>query len=668
MPSSAATPFLWTAVLVLVLAACGGTAPPPGPTTVTPGGGVVVVEGDDGSRLELVFPAGAVIEPLAVDVRPLVPAVGARATYEVTPSGVALREPMTLRYVPPIGQALTGASTFTVGDVAEVIPLPSVAINPRLLEGRSSVLGPVGPLVDGAARLQGGGGLLNVADISCRIAVDSLLTRLESARNFSFSFPQPAKELIAQYEATEQLCAEDSDYFASQIGLMQTAACEGLRDAEADAAVAVSDTAQAFRDAVGPLLNWVAMEQLTGAECDFDLNGSLQREFDEFLEAYETKLEQGDLPSTYDDLWNELRDVATVAADAASNGNFEAQEAIEQRLLGPIYGLLRDAAYEHCREDDEQVYLADLLWGGGVKRRPLPTALPAGIARLSVGDVPSWAPFSESDLKTDIQLCASKVTVEVFTPVPEEREDLSETLEGGETPGNHTTTASTRAPATGSLVLDGDIAALQCSASVSEDELVLKLNGVEIERRQRSGAALLGTRVDVELEDALDTANIDATVKGTYTLDIVREGPVCGDEVPFGDSPFTIFSVDLEIDPAPTLSGASANPTGIAADAATAVAFSLDYEDEGENLSTLDLEFRFGARADPSEVNLTTSPDVSGFSSATGTGTVNTTLTIFCSMRGTNPLTVAFKLVDDFDQESDEQTASVTIDYAECSQ
>jgi hypothetical protein len=666
LPSSIRS-LLAAAGVAWLISACGGATTPNGATTVTPAGTTIRVADDDGSVLELIFPPGAVAEPIAVLVERRETPPGARARYEVEPSGISLLAPLQLRYEPPTGQVLGTSSTFSVGDPIDASPLPSTVTAPRLLTATSQVLGPADPEAT-VTRLQAGGGFLNVADIECQIAIDSLLTRLESARNSSFSYPQSAQQLIAQYEATQQLCAADPGTFEAQIAIIQQKACEGYRDAEVNASVLTSDTSQAFKKNVGSLLNWEGVKEAAGADCaggNFDQ--AIGAEFDEFVEAYEQKLDSGTLPTKYDELWNELREATDVAAHAATLGNTDAEQKVEQRVLAKIYDLLRDAAYDHCRDDDEQIYLADLLWSGQVKRKPLPTALAQEVRRLAVGNLPDWANFSAADLAKDIQLCASKVTVEVFTPLPEKRDDLTEELEGSDTPGGHTTKASTRAPATGSIVLDGDIAAFQCSANVSDDKLVVKLKGVEIERKDRSGSALLGSRLDIDLEEALDKAGIDAEKKGTYDLEIIREGAMCGGSEPYGESPFTLFTVSLEIDPAPKLTSVSASPTSIQADVVgSAVSFSLVFEDQGENLEKVKVVFTFGTKKTPSEVDLKSSPDVSGFTVAKGTGTVATGITIYCSEKGTNPLTVGFTLIDDFDQESEEETTDITVTYTEC--
>jgi hypothetical protein len=666
----------WVLVLVTACQTVPGPGCPTGPVTatITPAGGSIRVVGDDGAVLELDFPAGAVAEPLSVTVTPRTAIPGTEASFDLHPAGTMLRQPLVLTFQAPEGVELSGSSTFRFEAHGDRALLPSLRTAPRELRATTRMLGYAESFEDAVQRSQlSDADTLAIAAMECQIALDSLMERLEMARNYSFSYPEPAHQLIQQIEATRLLCEMDPGTFEAQIPIIQQQACEGYRDATATAAALPSDSGDALRANVGRIINWTAVRDLAATDCDGlggDHQEAIENEFDEFIDAFTKRVDEGSLPSTYSGLWNEKRDVENLRAHAEYLGRPEIAQKIDDKVLAEIYDLLRDAAYEHCVDTSQQVYLADLLWNGAVVLHPVATSLTVTgqAARAAVGNLPHYARFSSADLAADIQLCGARVEVEVFTPVPERRDDLTREVRGGDTPGTHQTSAATRAPATGSLVLDGELPAFRCTAPdrLGDDELVVKLDGTVIRRVPRSGNGYLTSRVDIDLEDAISTAGIDATKKASYPLELYREGDACGGAHPFGEPSAKLFTIELEIDPAPQLTGLSAGPTSLVADAATAVTFSLPFQDEGENLTTLRVAWNLVDTAGTYTVDLTTSDQVSGFTAPSGTGTYQATIEVFCSEQGKNPLTLRMTLSDDFEQESEEQSVALTVSYGGC--
>jgi hypothetical protein len=663
------------------LAACGG-APPPvdataptGPVTrsVTAAGATLRVVGDDRGVLELIFPPDGVFEDVEVTVSPGAAAQGARARFDVVPAGVLLQKPVEMLYTAPGGVDLEARSTFAVGPYEDLLVMPSTRQGAVSLTTRTWVLGAAEPESLGMSSAHGGAGTaIHVGDVECQLALGSLQQQFDMAQNFPFSSAQSGAQLIAQIEATKLLCEpafEGDDVegrFDAVRPILQEKACAGYRDASVNATLVTVDSARTLKAVMGPLLNWEATKQATGTDCgrsDREILDDLGPKFDEFIDAYKGKIASGALPTTYDDLWQEVRGALYAYGHASLINLPAAADKVQDELLGIMFDLLRDAAYGHCRSDGRQEYLVDLLLGGRLYRRPLtPLALPQGVAP----NLPQWANFTADALQDDIQYCASRVVIEVFTPLARLVGEYTRTLEGSATPGTHVTKASTRSPATGSIGLGGAIGAFQCRSPdrSSDDVLVVRLNGTEVDRITRSGRTLLGSQRTLDVGEMLTKAGLDPTLKRTYPLVLEREGESC--DGLYGHSPTKLFTFDLEIDPAPTLSGVTANVSSILADLTENVAFSLAFADEGRNLKEARATFALPGSAGSSVLPLADSDRVAGFGEERGTGTITPAITIFCSEQGKNPLRVEFVLVDGFDQESEPRGVDLTVAYDPC--
>lgn len=536
------------------LAACGG-APPPvdataptGPVTrsVTAAGATLRVVADDRGVLELIFPPGGVFEDLEVTVSPSPAAQGARARFDVVPAGVLLQKPVEMLYTAPVGVDVADHSTFTVGPLEDMRMLPSTRQGASLTT-RSWVLGAAELESLGSSSAHGGAGTaIHIRDIECQVALGSLQQQFDMAQNFAFSSAQSGAQLIAQIEATKLLCepAVEGDVegpFDALRPILQEKACQGYRDASVNATLVTVDSARTLKVVMGPILNWEGAKQATGTDCgrsDGEFLDDLEPKFDEFIDAYKGRIASGTLPTTYDGLWQEVRGVVYGYVHASALGLPAAASKVEAELLGVMFDLLRDAAYAHCRSHDEQEYLVDLLMGGGLYRRPLTPLAPTPAV---APNLPQWADYSVDALLGDIQYCASRVVIEVFTPLARLVGESTRTLEGSATPGTHVTKASTRAPATGSIGLGGAIGAFQCRSPdrSSEDVLVVRLNGTEVDRITRSGRLLLGSQRTLDVGEMLTTAGLDPTLKRTYPLLLERVGEACNDL--YGYSPAELF-------------------------------------------------------------------------------------------------------------------------------
>lgn len=667
--------------LALLLTACGGSDPrPTGPVTatITPKGGTVRAISDDGATFTLTFPAGAVVEPLKITLTPRAPEQGSWARFELSPAGTQLKAPVEITLTAPANRTVVTSSTFYFGSGEERTLVPTT-VDPasRTLTTRTLLLGYAPVSGAGNIRAQANDSdFLNVADIECQIALDSLQQRFEMARLYSFSSPQSAHQLALEIEATKKICADDPEALNAWLASARPVACNKYRDATANAALIESDTYEKLLELVREVLFWESMKQVLGTDCD-GLGGNfvevINTEFQEFIENFIERVNSSDFPREYNDIWHELRQAVKLLGEAALLGLEEAQDKIEDELLPPMFNKLREAAYAECRSRGEQAYLADILLDGHLLRHPLPTSLAgsAGVTTQLLEDVPAWAGFSGEDVARDIQYCASRrMTLEVFTALPEKIDALTRTLKGGDAPGTHEQiSAETRSPVEGSWMLSGDIKTFLCApvTRLSKDELVIKLNGVELERAPHTNGAFLRSPIDLEIESALQKAGINPEQKASYPLEIYREGEAC--DGLYGDSRFKLFTIDIELDPKPKLINVRVTPDRINAGQTTTQTFFLQYKDEGANLKSVQNEVRLLPSGDGGvQLAVIGQHDdvISGFGQADGTGSWTANVFVSCDYQGNGTKRNTFRLFDAFSQGSEAVSVDTTIDYSNC--
>lgn len=666
--------------VALLLTACGGSDPrPTGPVTatITPEGGTVRAISDDGATFTFTFPAGAVVEPLEITLTPRAPEQGSWARLELSPADTQLKAPVEITLTAPANRTVVTSSTFYFGSGEERTLVPTT-VDPasRTLTTRTLLLGYAPVSGAGNIRAQANDSdFLNVADIKCQIALDSLQQRFEMARLYPFSSAQPAHQLILEIEATKKICADDPEALDAWLAFARPVACNKYRDATSNAALTESDTYEKLLKLAGEVLNWEGVKQKLGTDCD-GLGGSfvevLDTEFQEFTDNFIKRVNGSDFPSEYNDIWHELRKAVELLGHAVLLGLEEAEGKVKGELLPPLLDKLHEAAYAECRSRGEQAYLADILSGGRLLRHPLPTSLAgsAGVTTQTLNYVPAWANFSGEDVARDIQYCASRMTLEVFTAVPEKIDALTRTLKGGDAPGTHEQiSAETRSPVEGSWILSGDIKAFRCAPvdRVSEDELVIRLNGVELERAPHTNGAFLTSPIDLEIESALQKAGIDTQQKASYPLEIYREGEAC--DGLYGDSRFKLFTIDIELDPKPKLINVRVTPDRINAGQTTTQTFFLQYKDEGANLKAVQNEVRLLPSGDGGvQLAVIGRHDdvISGFGQAGGTGSWTANVFVSCDYQGNGTKRNTFRLFDAFDQESEAVSVDTTVDYSNC--
>src|SRR5690606_7990297 len=191
-----------------------------------------------------------------------------------------------------------------------------------------------------------------------------------------------------------------------------------------------------------------------------------------------------------------------------------------QQVLYPIMDLLRDRSFDECVDAGDHYYLYTMLHDPFTSKR-----VPIGsIAPLSATLAPQsgHAGFQDADIQTDIQYCASELTLEVWADpdVPEELTEKRRELGPGSEPGQQTSTATTDGPVEGHLVLRGPIDTMLCGdeRTTVDHELVVTLHGTEVHR-----ASSLDANPEVDIEGALTSAGLSPEGINEVDVTVTRE-------------------------------------------------------------------------------------------------------------------------------------------------
>ncbi len=539
------------AVLVSCTTSTPPTPQPDGPVTATilPEGGTLVATGRDDSSLRLNFPAGAVLEPLDVTITPT-DADDVRARFMLEPFAVRFRQPIEIRLSVAAGTSLAGSSLF-LGSGADRVPLPSTIDTANGVVSASTRQ--LGFAFDAdattSARLQTGtSGPIDFADVSCTIAIGHLSEARTRAAQDWLKTVASAQAIRDAYLTMLTACdvdADDEASFQAARDILQEVVCDGYRDARVNTVIynpAIGNgTPEDFWRLTESLVSWAASIQLIGAECATPtaLEEDLEGLFDAYVDDYARRLEALDI-DVWRTLWNvELANVVRLLGDAESFGLDATRTRTEEALVQRLFERLRTAAYERCREDQAQGYLADIRNGGG----HIGAVVAPGPPRAA------WLPFDIEDIDTDIQLCASQFTVQVFDDVP----SLLSTHElgGGETPGDHEREATLNMSAGGALLFSGTIRALRCQIPTaptrwSDDALVARFEGAEAGRRTHTNGDFLHTSWDFPLADMLAAAGLPEDAEGPFTLTLERQGEACGGS--YGQGTSTLVTLELVLD------------------------------------------------------------------------------------------------------------------------
>jgi hypothetical protein len=674
--------------VLLGLTACPGDNPgnpdvKPTPTgtvskSIDATGGNLEAVSDDGVSLKLEFPAGATRTALAVKVVPRVPEAGRLAQFEITPKGARLGKSVVLKFKLPNGVSTTAKTNFFFRSGTKTVPLETkFDAATRTFTTSSKTLGlediastssnqTRDSLFDGA----------ELSEISCQIEREFLQDQILRDQAWITGFAANTKQLQDRLKSIQAGCNDtDTQAVVAQI---EARACSEATSTLTSAQVQLVETAEDLARVIKPVLNTQAMVQAAGSECPTaaDAETTTDDKFDQFADSYAAKVNSPNFKADHDALWHELKTSVALSADCLL---LSVSETTCQKITTNIKTLFdhqRKATYKLCQTEGSQFFIANLASMGALIREVISVNLPgAGSARQARGfpifknELLDLTNFSKADLENDAQYCASKMVLTVVGP-KKTLVDLGRTLEGGATPGLFEAADATKSPVVGELQLSGSLKAFDCNNRFATDQLIIKLNNVEIKRVSHQNGEFFTSPIKISLMDSggiltgsdLQKAGIDPEQKGTYPLQVFRTGEACN---LYSDTDFKLFEIGIEFDPKPKLKKVTVSPTNlIASDEFIAQTFNLEYDEFGQNLKQV--EDKFALLPDGATGTDTQGPSVYQMTAASGTGTRTINVRVRCSENPKGTKRDTFKLTDQFDQESDSVFVNSSVSYAQC--
>jgi len=500
----------------LLMVACGAdpATPGPGPVTqlITPAGATLIVAGRDGGQLTLVFPAGAVAASVSFTVTPLAPRAGVSVEFGMEPAGMELLVPLELRFDPaPAGVVLPHFFWANARDLAALETRQGAVI-----EASTRVIGY--PLGNGqalrstqAAAPAANGASLAIGPLECQArgaAIGVALGMAGSEDDFD-----AIERLDAELEALTASCDRQL------IAQLETAACTGRTAAVAAARTATVTNDTVFFELFRPIIGTSAHVQITGGVCPGNdaVGDMITKLFNGVLAFLRMEIGTPGFASGFLD--RSLRGLLDLASRCQLAGIDESVcGRFASELYAPVLDLMREAAYQDCLDDGTALSLSQLFEvgrGGG-----------------SEGAFFGSGNFSYAEIEDDVAHCTSShLEIAVFDALPELLPDAGAELDSRGMIGAPSNTAEVTAPRDGSLTIGGAVRALVCpNASLSDDELVFSIRGVEIARSPRSGNtyAISTNPVSIVVQRDLATARLDPATASSFVVDIVREGTACG--------------------------------------------------------------------------------------------------------------------------------------------
>ena len=408
--------------------------------------------------------------------------------------------------------------------------------------GYTSVGAPAAPLVAAVSDAPSGGDFINVGALSCDIELASLGDRIERAKLFAFT-GESVSQLISQFEVTRTLCeTSNNDDFSAQVAALKTLSCNEYSAAVTSAQVLVSATsADELAAQLQPVIGTAALISSVGANCGSapDLDSVLAPEFSDFVGNYTAEVSApGFLSATsiWRQAWGQLVRAVSIAATAQTLGLEDGEQQVYDELLPAMLDQLRGAAYAACRgEFVEERYLADIHTGGWLFAHPV----------VGEPEMPPWASFSATDLKSDVQLCGARLNAKAYEAAASVAMD-EKNLGGGDTPGTHFTTAAISVPADGAIDLIGPIHDFTCttgsgSATPENASVTILANDHVLGTASLQGASLRTVPFAVSIGAALRGLGLPEQDGEQFSLRVVRNGSGCGGS--HGDGGFELFRI-----------------------------------------------------------------------------------------------------------------------------
>jgi hypothetical protein len=670
-------------MVLIGLTACPGENPEVKPTPtgtvskdIDATGGNLEAVSNDGVTFRLEFPAGATRTSIALKIVPRVTETGQLAAFELTPKGIHLGKPVALTLKLPNSVGSNAKTSFFFRSGAKTVPLETkFDAATKTFRTSSKILG----LDDLATSNQTRDSLFDgvqLSEINCQIERDFLQDQILRAQAWITGFAANTKQLQDRLKSIKAGC-EDLDTQAV-VAQIEARACSEATSALTNAQVQLIETAEDLARAVKPMLNTQAMVQAAGSNCPTaaGFETTTDDKFGQFADSYASKISSPNFKADHDVLWRELKASVASSADCLL---LSLNDTTCQKITTNIKTLFdhqRKAVYKLCRTESSQFYIANLASMGTLIRDVIQVNLPnMGFAQQTRGfpifknELLDLTNFGKTDLENDAQYCASKMVLTVVGP-KKTLVDLGRTVEGSATPGLFKAADATKSPVVGELQLSGSLKTFDCNSNFAADQLIVKLNNIEIKRLSHENGEYFKTPVKISLMDAdgilsgsdLQKAGIDPDQKGTYPLQVFRTGEACN---LYSDADFKLFEIGIEFDPKPKLKKVTATPTNlIASDEFTAQTFNLEYEEFGQNLKQV--EDTFALLPDGATGTDTQGPSVYQMTAPSGNGTRTINVRVRCSEKPKGTKRDTFKLTDQFDQESDSVFVNSSVSYANC--
>ncbi len=662
-------------VLLSLLFACNTPDPTPVTSvtkTIDAAGGNLEVMAEGGAKLRLEFPVNATREARVVKLVAKSPPAGSFARFEINPAGSRWNATITLKLSVPTNVAITDKTVMFFRSGTKNVPLPTIFdMASKTFTVYSRMLG-LENLVSTQVRQDTGlfDGV-ELANINCQTELDFLGDAILRSDAWITGFASDTKSLMDRFATLKAIC-KDLDNVQLQIDLIQARACDDLKSAVLSGQVLLVESIADLETIAKKLLNTKAMVEIAGAECvtDADPGGVLNDKFKQFTDLYNNKINQADFTTKHTELWRELKNTVGKLADCELLSLHTEVCSMLEATIATLFDKQRAAAYKHCQTEGSQYFLLNLAQAGALIREVIQTSTIQPRALPNVSDTIKFkANFGAIQLEQDIQYCASKLELSLVGPTAVIGK-FGRTL-GGDAPDKFQPTALTQSPVVGELQLKGSIKAFDCNTGFSNDELIIKLNDIEIKRVLHSGGNYLAAPIKISLLDTdglltgsdLERAGIDPTIKATYPLQVFRHGEACAGI--YSDADFKLFEIKIEFQPRPKIISASLSPTTLNASADFITqTFTLEFlPKDSPLLSVRNLAQLLPNGGSFSDVRLAKDITVDN---TNGKAIFNAQVRVRCSEIGKGTKRNTFLLTDEFGQTSNEKSADTSVNYSNC--
>jgi hypothetical protein len=566
------------AILCIAISACSNSSDGTGigspviddpivdtPPVEEPSSIVAVIDGNGGNvtlrNLSLDIAPGALSDSQQISIETQTPQADELARFRLKPAALRFNVASELRFELP--DLPSTANFFWLGLDGELSPFPSqvdgnvvsaqirflgyaeqetILVQPAQLTlerdlFRTQMVSAAANPPDSDAASQ-----LIVKSINCEGDVAILASLLSSLNNFDSM--DEAQAIFDRLSSLLQTCAE------IDVELVQQQSCDRLGEAVANANVTIPADTDEFLAVVSKLLGASAMVQKTDTACsNVDLeqaDAQVREKFVQMTAILQSRLLRSDL--TGEDGADELTSIFDLAARCQTLDLGEVCDSITNTVIPDLLDNMRNSAFAACRTTPNEGLAVSQFFALGSVVNDRDKFL--GFARFSLADV-------ERDLMYCTGPSISLKVIDDALTLPVELTDRAATLQALGGLGNYNRTIRVEVPREGSLVISGAAAALRCpDESISNADIVYRINNVEVARRSRNGLVypLSAPVVDLVLSRVLPIAGLDPETSSGFALKITREGGFCTDsEGQILSDPFELFEVNVVTNPAASL-------------------------------------------------------------------------------------------------------------------